>query len=428
MATVTVEAAVAAIDPPACLTALTLAALALPGMAPKAVAAAPVDSASTDFLYARYEESGGRMEIDVYSLNGVAPVSGSGEMAAGWVTDVMAGASPVLNIPASKTVISGASAGRARIGLTNDTNRPAFGPPVEVLSSASIRDTRHGLNINGSYLFDQMQVGLSAAGSHEKDYQSYSITTDGQYESKDKMNTFNLALGGTWDKIEPVSRPLSERKWMVNSSAGWTRIIDKLSLFQVSMTYDYNDGYLSNPYKKVYIQDGGDHLPGLVNAFQSDVFYDNRPGTRHQFALLGRYNRAFPDLNAAALHLDYRFYADSWNIRSHTVEASWHQPVGDGWMVVADVRYYSQNEASFYQPYFFAPRSDGVYSSDYRLAGFGVMSGGVMLSKSFFDQLKVTLGFEYYEHAAALKLGGASQSGFADFSYLLATFGLNYVF
>ena len=38
------------------------------------------------------------------------------------------------------------------------------------------------------------------------------------------------------------------------------------------------------------------------------------------------------------------------------------------------MRYASQSQAEFYGPYFVAARSDGHYSSDYRLSPFGAIS------------------------------------------------------
>ena len=97
----------------------------------------------------------------------------------------------------------------------------------------------------------------------------------------------------------------------------------------------------------------------------------------------------------AALHVDYRFFHDDWGIDSHTLDLSWYQPLGDGWMVVPGLRYYTQSAADFYKPYFLLnqpfpiklPRNPELglnidfskltihnFSSDERLSGFGSLS------------------------------------------------------
>ncbi len=142
------------------------------------------------------------------------------------------------------------------------------------------------------------------------------------------------------------------------------------------MTFGYQTGYLSDPYKLVFFVGDGTHP-------------DVRPQEKFQYAWLTRYVRHFEQLNSAALHADYRFYADDWGINAHTFELNWNQPLGDGWQIVPRFRYYSQDQADFYQPYFNANQLVGgsqqanFYSSDYRLAGFGTLTGGIKMVKEF---------------------------------------------
>ena len=124
---------------------------------------------------------------------------------------------------------------------------------------------------------------------------------------------------------------------------------------------------------------------------------------------------------------------------------SWHQPIADGWQVIPRFRYYSQDKADFYQPVFdgdsgidpstglFGAKNLASYSSDYRLAGFGTLSGGIKLSKEFTElkpltQLKFQTGFEYYAHKAEYQLGGNNLGTFADFGYYLVTASFNLKF
>jgi hypothetical protein len=179
---------------------------------------------------------------------------------------------------------------------------------------------------------------------------------------------------------------------------------------------------LSDPYKLVYFHDNGLFV---------DARPDTRPREKFQFAWLTQYVRHFGDLNDAALHVDYRFSTDSWGINAHTAEVSWHQPVGDGWQIVPRVRYYSQDQANFYQA---VGNGDtlqkGVYSSDYRLAGFGAVTAGLHISKEIagltpLKHLKFQVGGEFYNHSASYQLGGNKAGDFADFSYFLITGSFN---
>ena len=415
-----------------CLHTLTAAALALPGMSPnKATAGVPAEAIATGFLYSHYDECCNRMVVDVFEAFGIAPLGESAELSASWVTDRIAGASPVLNIPFGRTdAVAGASGGAAKVSVTESARSLPLSiaaRPVQVMSSATIRDTRNALDLSGQYYFDDVTIGLAGGASDEKDYRSYFSNLNLRWETDKKMTTLALGAGFTHDTITPTTRDIKKSQTAVDSLLGITQILDKNSLLQANMTYQYSSGFLSNPYKKVFISGGGDQQPGLKSAGDPDIFWENRPNERHQWAVLARYLRYFSDWDAA-LHLDYRFHIDDWGIRSHTVEMQWHQPLGNDWMLVPRLRYYSQSEAKFYSPYFGAPRGNGFYSSDYRLSGFGALSGGLTFTKTFFDRLKLHTGVEYSVHKAGLKLDGATQPGFADFSFFLITAGIDYRF
>ena len=191
------------------------------------------------------------------------------------------------------------------------------------------------------------------------------------------------------------------------------------------MTFNYSNGYLSDPYKQVWFYN---------NLTVSDIQSDKRPREKKQWAWLAQYVRHFDALNDAALHADYRFATDDWGINSHTTEISWHQPIVVGLQVIPRFRYYSQDSADFYAPVFAnSHKSYSAYSTDYRLAGFGAISGGIKLSKTFteikpLEQFKFQSGIEYYDHSASYQLGGNNSGSFADFSYYLVNASISLKF
>ena len=166
---------------------------------------------------------------------------------------------------------------------------------------------------------------------------------------------------------------------------------------------------------------------------------ENRPDLRKQWTWNARLSHYFADSDGAA-HLDYRFSNDDWGITSHTFEAEWSQPIGDSWLVTPRIRYYSQEAADFYRPYFIfgeaAPIDEptggldfgalpvATYSSDHRLSGFGAVSGGLTVRKLFSNGISLEGGFEYYTHQGDLKLGGGGEAGYADFDYYMFNLAL----
>jgi hypothetical protein len=67
----------------------------------------------------------------------------------------------------------------------------------------------------------------------------------------------------------------------------------------------------------------------------------------------------------------------------------------------------------------------GDYSSDFRLSGFGAFSASLSISKRFLDRFTARAGFEHYVHRADLKLGGRTESSFADFDFYLLNASFN---
>ena len=141
-----------------------------------------------------------------------------------------------------------------------------------------------------------------------------------------------------------------------------------------------------------------------------------------------------------SLHLNYRYYRDNWGIRSHTAEVAFDQPLGGGWMLSPQARYYSQSAASFYAPYFTFneayPAHPGgpldrdkiplkYFSSDERLSAFGAVSGSLALQKDLGRGVSLDLSYEYYLHKGSLKLGGGGEGSYADFHSSLVTAGLS---
>lgn len=379
---------------------LSMAALALPGLMPDAFAGRVEETYNGDFQYGRYVESGQRMEVDVFEGAITAPIGKSMTGSLNLVRDTISGASPRFNI------------------------KNAQGDVEQVLSGASIREERDAISSGLTYYFDSAAVGIGGGFSRENDYTSRYVNTNASYEFNKKLTTLNFGASVALDDIEPTGYDYQKTKSSQQYLLGLTQIIDKDSLILSNITFGYHQGFLSDPYKLVFFDGVGGSFGSIAN--------DTRPSERFQWAWLTQYVRHFKDFNSAALHADYRFYTDDWGINAHTVELSWHQPLGDDWQIIPRFRYYSQDRADFFQAVFSSDNTDAFYSSDYRLAGFGTLSGGVKLSKEIkglkLHQLKLQAGFEYYDHKANYQLGGNNGGNFSDFNYYLLTASFNMKF
>jgi hypothetical protein len=382
------------------LAALMSAAAAL---APSAHAQTATSAASDSRVGYRYNE------YDEDSFDG--PAIGSPERyrvySQQFQLDTRIGGSSALDVTATHEVMSGSSPWY----VVPDDN----GKPVQVLSGATIHDHRSALS--AAYTTDagtSSSTTYSGSYSQERDYRATALGLEHSFPINAALT---LGAGGSFshDIIEPTDAVLYDRvqheeknTTSLFGSAAW--VLDKSSVIQAGIQLNFENGYLSDPYKLVSVGDA--------------IIPDARPGSRTEAAGLVRYRRAFNDANAA-LHLDYRYAQDSWGIVSHTVDVGWYQSLPDGWQLIPALRYYSQHEARFYAPFFVDAGTHQFYSSDYRLGTFGAFSGSLNVRKRL-GRWELTGGVERYHGAADDALGGADAAVPSVVSYTRAFIGLDY--
>jgi len=369
---------------------LTVCALSLPGLA---IRAGELPDMEAGFQYSHYQESDERMQVEMFHTRGSLALDSGARFSLDWVVDTISGSSPVLSVP--KSCLDSVS-GATQVIL--DSQCEALDKPVNVLSSASIRDTRHqvDLGVEKELNGDTVKVGIGF--SSEKDYRSFYVQASDSRDWQGGMFTLSPQLAYASNRIQPVGRSLDRSSQSIAADLGFTVTIDRQTLLHLQLGYAHERGFLSNPYKKVLVL-GGD--PRLEFGGFSQAFFERRPERRNQGMVLLHYVRHVAPLDAA-LHLEYRFHTDDWEVDAHSFELSWYQPVVGQWQVVPRLRYYSQNQAGFYRPFFPTARKDGHYSSDYRLAGFGSLSGGLSVEKLLWQKCNLHVAFEYYQHRAGL--------------------------
>ncbi|MFA6162351.1 MAG: DUF3570 domain-containing protein [Methylobacter sp.] len=387
------------------LQALTVAALALPGLVLPAAYAAEEDE--VNFQYGHYQESkrnlynvqNDKNPIEVDSLFGKAKVSLSDRIkfAFNYTQDTWSGATPITTAPlvfggnrsyqattaSGSTITAGASPyltgeillNKNFIPLGRDSNFEATGENpqlVHTLSTASPETRKQG-DFKLGYEWDEAALDIGGGISVENDYESRFGNINGRWDFNQKLTSLNLGLSYTNSSTSAILDPDAEpyiiktaylgqieqtdnlkilhgkrEDWA--TSLGLTQVLNKDALVESSIGYTRSTGYMANPYKAmtvVFVDPDQDteFLTGNVKAF-----LEQRPDERNQLNLGSRYIQHVGILDAA-LHLDYRFFHDDWGINAHTFEADWVQPVGSSWTVTPRVRYYSQDAADFYSPY-----------------------------------------------------------------------------
>jgi hypothetical protein len=313
-----------------------------------------------------------------------------------------------LTVDATHEVMSGSSPWYSIPGPNNK--------PIQVLSGATIRDHRSA--ISASLMHD--------AGGNSTTTGSFSYSTENDYhataiglEHTLPLNTaLTLGFGGSLshDIIEPDDaaifgriRHAEKNTYSAFASLSW--VLNKASVLESGVQINEQSGYLSDPYKLATV--GDVQLP------------DTRPDRRTEAAWLVRYR--FAVSADAAFHADSRVAANSWGQKSLTLDASWYQTLHGDWQIIPGVRYYSQDSARFYAPFFGTNDVGSFYSSDYRLGGFGSVAGHLDLRKQF-GRWEFSAGLERYHATTRLALGGADEANPGAVSYTRFFAGLDYHF
>ena len=328
---------------------------------------------------------------------------------------------------------------------------------VDIIASAS-PETRRQISGKVGYQWDSTTASFGAGLSDEPDYKSYFINTDGRLDLNQKLTTVNWGASFTYSDIAAslasntaadfgaytnqirqngADSYLYGSRHDVSANAGVTQILSRNALIAGNLSFTRSAGYLSNPYKATELAFDDPHQfidsTGLRTVTLKGVL-EERPRLRNQWDFDVRFVQYVGDTDAA-VHLDYRFFHDDWGIDAHTFDVSYYQPLGDGWMIVPGGRYYTQSAADFYQPFFLfnqafpiklphnpevPPQIDFTkiklqhYSSDERLAGYGVLTAQLAIDKQLRENLRVEVGADYSYRSGSLKLGSGEVQSFAD--------------
>lgn len=392
------------------LAALTSAAMTLPGISSTVKAGVVANQPKYSFQYSRYDEdkipsgdadpvagSRDRYEIDIMQMEFLYPISGKWQLTSGFVYDDMSGSSPWYVRPA-------------------DTVN-ATGDPLVVMSGATIDDTRYDYSLKGDYFGEEFTISPSIGYSTENDYKAINGGVEVEYEFPNKLTTVRGGVAVSFDEIEPeqlagVTRVKSEDKDNYSIFGGVTHVINKYTVLQTTLGVSYFDGYLSDPYKQAWV--AGSVLP------------DSRPDERTQYTFVTRLRR-YSELFGAALHVDYRFFNDDWDVESHTLELGINKVTERGWAFDSSIRYYSQTQADFYEPFYRAVRADGDYSSDYRLSPYGSIAFRLGLSETIGDWT-VKIAAERYISDKSYSVQSVNVENPALLDYTQFTFGVDYSF
>lgn len=262
-------------------------------------------------------------------------------------------------------------------------------------------DVRHAANLSVTRYLPRGTVTVGVNQSNERDYISRGFSLQGTLASEDKNTTFNAGVAVTNDRINSANDVANgESKHTTDWLLGVTQVLTMNDIVQANLGYSDGSGYFSDPYK----------------------FSDTRPDSKYHFTLSTRWNHHFDHTNGSS-HLGYRYYKDSFEVKSQTFSAEYVQPFGNGWSLTPLVRYYSQTAANFYvgidpaSPEYFNLPAMKYLSLDERLAEFGALTWGLKLAKQIDKDWLVDFKYEQYKQKESWALGSNSGDALSPFNF-----------
>jgi hypothetical protein len=374
------------------LLALTSSALMLPAYQP-ALADSPPENAEVGLRYTNYKEDdlqgrdafgggGERYEIDIAQFSLMAPVGESWSFALDVQWEDMSGASPWF------------------------VGESAQGDPKVILSGASIEDTRTEVTVTTRYYYDRGNAGFSYTNSDEDDYQSDAFSLDASFNSEDGLTTYSAAISASSDDLEPTqgaipTNTLGDEKDIRSAWVGVTRIVSKQAMVRFGLSYTYRDGFLTDTYKN----------------------RDRRPDERKEWTLGAGYRHFFTE-HDGALHVDYRYFDDDWDVVSHTLDLAWVHNWSDDVQLTPFIRYYTQDEAEFFANV--VDQAQPFYADDHRLSAYGAFTYGLKVKRDIGDWSLHLVGERYRSDESWGLYSGEESPALVDFWRY--SVGLNYVF
>ena len=256
------------------------------------------------------------------------------------------------------------------------------------------------------------RLSLSGNVSAEHDFNSISVSSSFAQDFNQKNSTLSLGLSFESDRIRPEGGVLAELKPAFGAStrvsasdsrrvvdllAGFTQVMSRSWLMQVSYNLGKGTGYHSDPYKVLSIIDG---TSGLLTGDQYVVESRPRSRTRHSVNWQNKWH-----LTQDVVDVSYRYYRDDWGLRAHTLDARYRFEMGGGLYLEPHARYYRQNSADFYRTWLtegsdyssVGSQSALPYASaDTRLAAFTANTLGLKFGMPLSGGQELSLRVEAY--------------------------------
>lgn len=211
--------------------------------------------------------------------------------------------------------------------------------------------------------------------SQEVDYVSNAVVGTFSQDFNEKNTTVTLHGQYNADLVGEILESgdiVNRKKKTYNGSLNFTQILTPNTVLDLSYDLVWHKGFLSDPYRQVRVLDG----TGTTVTVR-ELHPESR--TRHAAAM--RLSQFIVPIKASLIG-SYRYYFDSWKVKSHTAEMKLNKYILNTLVFGIDYRYYNQGAAYFYSTRYAGPefQNGALRTSDYKLKPFSSNNFGFTLT------------------------------------------------
>ncbi len=248
------------------------------------------------------------------------------------------------------TMASGRSSGGGTAG--------GAGQPIKIAD-----DIRNEFGLGVTQLIPRGTFSLNGLSSREHDYSSQTIAGTISQNFAEKNTTLEFGFVRSWDKVFPVTKNWTRPVNVETANATFSQILSTRLLTQFIFSYTNTDGQLADVYRTINIASG-----------DSVIQYDPvHPYSRQRRAVADHFIYRLSPLSS--ITMGYRYYWDSWDIRSHTLSGLYQRHLSRFTTLGVGLRGYLQNAAFFFKEKYIVPEQymtadsklDKTYSTELEL-------------------------------------------------------------
>ena len=215
---------------------------------------------------------------------------------------------------------------------------------IDVVTTASpYTEEREQWSLGADYLRGNTTMRINYLESNESDYNARTTAFSVSQDMFGQLTTLTLSYGIGDDIVGRSDDPSFERELQRQTyGIGITQILTKNLITALNIQTTTEEGFLNNPYRSVRYFDANS-ARGF--SFEPELYPNTR--TANAVGLRGRYFLPY----RAALEAEYRYFVDTWDIKSHSGSLTYVQP-WKNFIFEGKFRYHTQTGAAFFQDIF----------------------------------------------------------------------------